>query len=372
MAGQSSNPTSSYTQYLPAMLQADPVLGSFLLAFEQVLTGLEPMSAPVSIEAGDGAAPGLEAVLDKIHGYFDPDSTPEDFLSWLAGWVALSLRDDWSTAVKRRFLKQVVRLYKLRGTKAGLEAMLKIYLENAQETVQIYEFQAPAHYFQVQLHLASQDLVAYRHKEKIARAIIEQEKPAHTFYGLLIQMPTMRLVNAGDLLQVGVNTILGTTSQVASANAETAADEGTAANIEEAVLPVEPSPLIVGGNEISPTESSSLVGDESATLSTETSSLSEDENATLQSGSASLIGYEGTTFSTGSLPLTGESGTFSIESSPLIGNDSATFQPLPSPPVEGATLPTGLTSPSADEGATPSTESPSPSEDENESEETSP
>lgn len=221
---------SDYVQYLPAVLQADPFLGQFLLAFEQILSGLPKSSLEKTVQAKIVPAdspdpPGLETLIVEIHNYFNPTNTPAEFLPWLAGWVALSLREDWSESVKRKFIGQIVPLYRERGTKTGLIKMLKLYLGDL-EKVSIYdEFERPAHYFQVELQLASRDLDAYRRKERIARAIINQEKPAHTYYTLQIRMPTMRLISAelaqtektamlriGNLAGYPNNTILGTST----------------------------------------------------------------------------------------------------------------------------------------------------------------
>lgn len=196
MSGKKSQEVSSYLQYLPVVLQSDDFLGRFLLAFEKILSGLESSnSQPNTIDSNSSNSLGLEEIIDKVHLYFDPSKTPDEFLPWLASWVAVSLRQDWSLTAKREFISKIVPLYRLRGTKAGLEQMLKIFLGNQNEEVRIYEFDSLAHYFQVELILASQDLKEYRRKEKIARAIIDQEKPAHTFYALHIQMPTMRIVS---------------------------------------------------------------------------------------------------------------------------------------------------------------------------------
>jgi phage tail-like protein len=199
------NKTSRYAQYLPTVLQQDETLCAFLLAFEGVLTGLESQPLPThkeskttdfkdsDVEGGHLSGIGvildigIETILDGIHEYFDPKTTPEEFLPWLSGWVGLSLRDEWSTEAKREFLQQIVHLYKLRGTKAGLKAMLMIHLNKAQDKVLIYEFEIPAHYFQMELKLARQE--PHININKIARAIIEQEKPAHTFYKLKINWP---------------------------------------------------------------------------------------------------------------------------------------------------------------------------------------
>lgn len=196
-------PVSSYLDYLPAVFREEPFVGRFLMAFEAVLSG-----------AG-ADRPGLEAVIGRIADYFDPMTTPAEFLPWLAGWVALSLRDDWDEATKRSFIQQVVPLYRLRGTPAGLRRLLELYTG---ERVDIDdEFARPAHFFQVQLRLSEADPERFRRKQQIARAIIDQEKPAHTFYALRVAVPTMRLVSralqqreGAPLLILGENTLLGT------------------------------------------------------------------------------------------------------------------------------------------------------------------
>jgi phage tail-like protein len=188
--------SSDYIQYLPAILQADPFLQRFLLAFEQILTGI-----PTSVGQFPGilekkSSVGLEAVLDEIQTYFNPLKTPAEFLPWLAGWVALSLRDDWDERTKRIFVQQIAPLYQLRGTREGLKQILSLYLRSASisDKVDIFEGAGyPPHYFQVQLILPRSKQSDYWRQVRIARAIIEQEKPAHTYYALRILTPAMRL-----------------------------------------------------------------------------------------------------------------------------------------------------------------------------------
>ncbi|MEA5567768.1 phage tail protein [Anabaena sp. UHCC 0399] len=193
MNGNQSSQSSSYLQYLPSSLQADPFLGRFLLAFERILSSSDPPDQP---------SPALEEYIERISTYFNPGSeksdntkTPAEFLPWLAGWVALSLRDDWAEETKRQFIREIVPLYRLRGTKTGLENILKLYLRSYgfPEKVEIFEFDNLPHYFQVQLTLPNQNLDLYWRTAKIALAIIDQEKPVHTFYALKILVPTMRL-----------------------------------------------------------------------------------------------------------------------------------------------------------------------------------
>jgi phage tail-like protein len=199
---------SDYTKYLPATLQADEIVDRFLWAFEQILTGrnLFPENNPGIIEHSSSNPPGIEAVIDSIHTYFNPDLTPEEFLPWLASWVALSLRDDWKTPTKRKFIKQIVPLYRLRGTQEGLREVLSLYLESVElldekldkqkkaDKIKIYQADYfPDCYFQVEITLPKVEDSRYWQVVRIAKAIIQQEKPAHTYYGLKIQVPSMQI-----------------------------------------------------------------------------------------------------------------------------------------------------------------------------------
>jgi phage tail-like protein len=197
---------SSYLSHLPAIFRQDPFLGRFLLPFEQVLSG----SAGADV-------PGLETTISRLADYLDPMSTEPEFLPWLAGWVSLSLRADWDEATQRSFIQRIVPLYRLRGTSNGLRSMLELYTGDRVEVFD--DFAQPPHFFEVQLTLGEADPDLLRRKQQIARAIIDQEKPAHTFYALQIAVPTMRLVSEAlherenaPLLILGENTLLGTST----------------------------------------------------------------------------------------------------------------------------------------------------------------
>ena len=229
MNANKSEPVSTYQQYLPTILQEDVFISQFLLAFEKILSGLgaSPNQAHI-IKGKTENSPGLEEVIENIELYFNPQETPEEFLPWLAGWVALSLRDDWQVEVKRAFIKQIVGLYRLRGTKEGLIKILGLYLKSSGfgEKVEVFDnFDNFPNYFQVQLTLKDRDPDKYWRQAKIAKAIIDREKPAQTFYSMKILVPTMRLPLTKDDSQRLIicqmnqdktysgNTILGTVSQ---------------------------------------------------------------------------------------------------------------------------------------------------------------
>lgn len=216
---------SSYLDYLPAIFHEGAedgtaqFLGRFLLAFEKLLSGL-----------GDPEHPGLEEHLDQVDHLFDPLTTHEEFLPWLAGWVALSLRDDWNVDAKRRFISNAVSLYRLRGTKDGLKRALAAYSGFSPDSIEIVELHeplvigvhskvgvdtiiggAPPYFFWVTMNVPADwhpvGSGSITRQQAIIRAIIDQEKPAHTIYKLTFKSPT---IIVGVRSTVGVNTILGT------------------------------------------------------------------------------------------------------------------------------------------------------------------
>ncbi len=215
---KSPSQTSSYLAYLPALLQEDAFIGRFLLAFEQVLSGLYAVNpsgdCPGIITAEHQDPPGLEQLITLAHTYADPRRTHPDFLPWLAGWVGLTLRDDWEEATRRQFISQMVPLYRQRGTKAALQKILALYLDSAgfkksaQKVVIDDEFDQIPHYFQVSIQLPTPDPDLYWRQSRIATAIIDQEKPAHTFYALKILVRTMQI--PGQVFALGPVSARGT------------------------------------------------------------------------------------------------------------------------------------------------------------------
>jgi phage tail-like protein len=231
---------SSYLDFLPAIYREEAesgrpdFLGRFLLAFEKVLSGL-----------GDRESPGIEEILEGIvdpatgatllagaHRYFDPgpgrpeaERAPSGFLSWLSGWVALTLRGDWNDEERRRILAEIVSSYKRRGTKEGLRQLLSAYTGLLADSIRISEFESPftvgvtsivggdtalgggpPHYFLVEALITASGAADLERKRTILHAIIDAEKPAHTYYDLHLQVPTMR-INVHST--VGLDTVLG-------------------------------------------------------------------------------------------------------------------------------------------------------------------
>lgn len=221
---------SRYLQYLPAILREGDFLGRFLLAFEQVLTGTEPGAInPAKLPPGETGLLGFEQLLDRAHTFLDPSATPAEFLPWLAQWVAVSLRDDWSEDTKRNFLRGIVPLYRKRGTREGIEQVLRLsgddvrvldFHDGVGEDVEAREFglaPRPPHFFGIVLTVSARDPVVLARAVRRVRALANREKPAHTYYALRVRSPAMRINNDpqnnkafGPGLLVGRTTVLGT------------------------------------------------------------------------------------------------------------------------------------------------------------------
>lgn len=227
-------PQPSYLDYLPALLQADPLVDKFLSAFKQVLSGAQIPSTdeacPGILAANTPASASLERVISLAHTYFDPHRTPPEFLPWLAGWVALSLQDNWPLETKQQFIDAIAPLYRQRGTKAALLKILQIYLESAgfkdvAQKAEVTEFPEYPHFFQVSLTLNSRDPNRYWQQARIAKNIIDQEKPAHTYYALRVLVPTMQVSGQMyrlELTHPGTITVRLLQSSVTSESSDTA------------------------------------------------------------------------------------------------------------------------------------------------------
>ena len=77
-------------------------------------------------EAFDDSLAPIFTTLDNLAAYFDPRYAPEDFLGWLAGWVAIELDETWDLARRREAVIGGADLLRRRGTAVGLAAELEL------------------------------------------------------------------------------------------------------------------------------------------------------------------------------------------------------------------------------------------------------
>ncbi|MEW1723473.1 phage tail protein [Streptomyces sp. NPDC093109] len=88
-------------ELLPALYLEQDFIGRFLSALDDVL-------APVQL------------TLDNLPAHLDPRSAPEDFLDWVAQWVAVEPRRDEPVARRRAAVTEAVSQHSRRGTRGGL------------------------------------------------------------------------------------------------------------------------------------------------------------------------------------------------------------------------------------------------------------
>ncbi len=69
----------------------------------------------------------LERTIDRLHLLSNPWHTREDFLPWLASWVALLLDESWNEFQKRKLISEMASIYRQRGLKRGLHTYLDIF-----------------------------------------------------------------------------------------------------------------------------------------------------------------------------------------------------------------------------------------------------
>ena len=171
--------TSSYLKYLPGIYAENEFTSRFLMILESVLSP-------------------LERTIDNIAYYFDPGTTPEEFLPWLASWLKISFMRPESARRQREFLSHIGEVFAWRGTKRGLTEYIRLHTgvtpiieedfdplvltdSSRLGTNTVLGGNDPNH-FTVRFR---PDDAQYIDQDQII-AIIESEKPAHTQYTLEI------------------------------------------------------------------------------------------------------------------------------------------------------------------------------------------
>lgn len=94
-------------EQLPAVYLEQDFLRRFLSALDDVL-------APVLL------------TIDNLPAHLDPRSAPEDFLAWLAQWVAVEPHEDSPVERRRETVRGAVARHARRGTAGGLADAVRL------------------------------------------------------------------------------------------------------------------------------------------------------------------------------------------------------------------------------------------------------
>jgi phage tail-like protein len=199
----------SLLNYLPAIYHASEDLRTLLAVFEAVLFGAEgdlPRQESQR-QANRKDLPIVENIA-TIAALFDPYKTPQEFLPWLAQWVALSHLSGLTEMRQRQLLATIVPLYAQRGTKRYLERLLDFFKpEHATVSIDDQELgglvvgsakiglssrleRDRPFWFTVRIHTPlpvgdpDKPMEDKTQWDERLRRVIELAKPAHTLYEL--------------------------------------------------------------------------------------------------------------------------------------------------------------------------------------------
>lgn len=153
-----------------------------------------------------------ERLIEQAWLLIDARTTKRDALDWLASWVGLQLEPAWDAPRRRFLIEHADRMYRIRGTPAGLRALLRVYLSRSLDPAEVFDPAArphdparlvdrtAAHRFRV---LIPARLDAER--RMMVERIVAAARPAHTAYEVRI---TTGLLVVGEA-QVGLDSVLG-------------------------------------------------------------------------------------------------------------------------------------------------------------------
>ncbi len=151
---------------------------------------------------------------------YDYDSADGASLYELASWLGVKRPRVWHKEALRRLLKEGVGLFRLRGTRQGLVRLIELYTGVKPfiiEPQELRQFKKNGAYHDslIRLYgddenqftvLLPQEVVDTQVEEKIVRQLINEMRPAHIAYRLVLLKP---YVFAGVHTYLGVNTVLG-------------------------------------------------------------------------------------------------------------------------------------------------------------------
>lgn len=124
--------------------------------------------------------------IDGIPSLIDPMATDPQFLPWIASWVGFDLDEGLSLNEQRELVRRSIRLYRTRGTRAGVEEMVKVLTRTK---VRIEERKKPKPTVLGAMHLAGGRNVEERYlrDEPAGFFLCRPDREATTFFALVLE-----------------------------------------------------------------------------------------------------------------------------------------------------------------------------------------
>ncbi|OUS78199.1 hypothetical protein B1748_05425 [Paenibacillus sp. MY03] len=197
-------PRETYLEYLPSVYQEDEESRDFLERYLSIF-------GTAFIE--------LEEEIGDLSRYIDPYRAKGEHLRWLATWIGLETDDYWTDEQVRSFILAAPELYRYRGTKRGISAVIEMY--TGVEPIIVEQFQTKIMRDHAELRSLTDALyddnpysftVLLRPEQALGEkqlvvieGLLEEQKPAYTEAKLVQLQPWMYL----DLhTYLGINTVL--------------------------------------------------------------------------------------------------------------------------------------------------------------------
>ncbi|MCL1864445.1 MAG: phage tail protein [Spirochaetes bacterium] len=164
----------------------------------------------------------VNITLDNIHHYFNPMESPKDFFPWLVSWFSDYYKYDVPEETLRVIIKNIVPLYRWRGTVAGMSKLLEIVVGVRPNIIENYKpvgeyiiadgmvventilhGENTNSFFTVQFPVGVDEFTPVQ--VQLIHDIIKNEKPAHTAYYLTFAKDAS--VPARDYAVIGEDSI---------------------------------------------------------------------------------------------------------------------------------------------------------------------
>ena len=142
-------------------------LRRFLFIFQHVMTGITDR-------------------IDSLPSLIDPGATDPRFLPWIASWVSFPLDSSLPIHQQRELVRRAIRLYRTRGTVAGVEEMIRVLTA---APVSIAETRAPNAFVLGKSTLAGGPTVESRYlkNEPAGHFLVEPGRTPTSFFALVLE-----------------------------------------------------------------------------------------------------------------------------------------------------------------------------------------
>jgi len=131
----------------------------------------------------------MTTITDRIDGLpqlIDPVATDPRFLPWIASWVSFPLDSSLPIHQQRELVRRAIRLYRTRGTVAGVEEMIRVLTA---APVRVAETRAPNAFTLGKSTLAGGPTVEARYLrgEPAGHFLVEPGRAPTTFFALVLE-----------------------------------------------------------------------------------------------------------------------------------------------------------------------------------------